>query len=422
VDKAGGNEITGKFHGLTSMDKALADLIRISNITGKDPALIQGGGGNTSVKTSDGRFMYIKASGTELKDMDTHAGWCRLRLAPVLAIIKDKSIAILGVQARETKVVKRLLLACDGKASAGTRPSIEAHLHAMLGKCVIHLHPVAVLSFACAQNGKAELEKLFKNFEFSLPPLWVPYAHPGFTLAKKIAKLVVDYQNQFGRKPVVLFLQKHGLIISADAPDVALRLLRSIINRCAGKLKCSSSVAGLLRRTEPKATKTKPPNQAVVAYATLCIRSALYEATGRFAAISHFYDDEIAAFCHQKNAQKLLTPPALTPDELLYANGPAMWIKDCNSKKIAHRLTRLIKKGKPTPVAFLVKGAGLFVAAADKIAPAVRDIVKNSFCIRTNASRLGGILTLNYAERDFINRWEADAFRKKLADDASAVV
>lgn len=51
------------------MDKVLADLIKISNTTGKDPALVLGGGGNTSVKTADGKYMYIKASGTALKDM-----------------------------------------------------------------------------------------------------------------------------------------------------------------------------------------------------------------------------------------------------------------------------------------------------------------------------------------------------------------
>jgi rhamnose utilization protein RhaD (predicted bifunctional aldolase and dehydrogenase) len=399
------------------MDKALADLIKISNITGKDSTLIQGGGGNTSVKTADGRYMYIKASGTDLKDMDKQTGWCKLRLAPVLAIIKDKSIANLGVQARETKVVKRLLLACDDKLTGDARPSVEAHLHAMLGKCVIHLHPVAVLSFTCAKNGKAELEKLFKDFEFrisdfgfSSPPLWVPYAHPGFTLAKKIAKLNANYQNRFGRKPPVLFLQKHGLLISADSPNAALRLLRSVINRCAGKLKC------------PKAGKAKPLNQEIIADVKLCIRRAFYEATGRYAVISHFYDDEIAAFWRQKNAQKLLSPPALTPDELLYANGPAMWVQDCVPKKIARRLTSQIRKGQKPPVAFLVKDAGLFVVGMEKIAAAVRDIVKNSFVIRTNASRLGGILTLNKPEQDFINRWEADAFRKKLANGASAVV
>jgi len=243
-----------------------------------------------------------------------------------------------------------------------------------------------------------------------LSPLWVPYAHPGFSLAKKIAKLNADYQNRFGQKPAVLFLQKHGLLISADSPDAALRLLRSIINRCTGKLKW------------PKAGKTKLLSRKVVADVKLCISGALYGATGRYAVISHFYDDAIAAFWCQKNAQKLLLPPALTPDELLYANGPAMWVEDCNSKKIARRLTSQKKRGKTPPVAFLVKGAGLFVAAPEKIAPAVRDIVKNSFVIRTNASRLGGILSLNKAEQDFINRWEADAFRKKLASGASAAV
>lgn len=393
---------------MTSINKALADLIRISNITGKDSALIQGGGGNTSVKTADGKYMYIKASGTTLKDMNKHAGWCKLRLAPVLTILKDKSMAKLGVQARETKIIKRLLLTCNDKAPAGSRPSIEAHLHAMLGRCVIHLHPVAVLSFACAKNGRTELERLFKNEK--PPPLWIPYANPGFTLANKFAKLNTDYQNRFGRKPSILFLQKHGLIISTDSPNTALRLLRSIINRCAGKLK------------HPKIIRTKPPSQQIVAEIKSRIHDALCNATGCSAEISYFYDDEIAAFWRQKNTQKLLSPPALTPDELLYANGPAMWIKDCNPKIIARRLTRLIETGKTHPVAFLVKDIGLFVAAPDKIAFAVRDIVKNSFVIRTNASSFGGIITLNKSEQNFINRWEADAFRKKLANSASSVV
>jgi rhamnose utilization protein RhaD (predicted bifunctional aldolase and dehydrogenase) len=392
------------------MNKALVDLIKISNITGKDPALIQGGGGNTSIKTPDGRFIYIKASGTDLKDMSLHAGWCKLRLPSVLAIIKDKSIAKLGTQAREAEIVRRLLLACVDKASADARPSIEAHLHAMLGRCVIHLHPVAVLSFACAKNGQAELERLFKNFKFSPLPLWISYAHPGFSLAKKIEKSTADYRNRFGTTPAVLFLQKHGLLISADSPDAALRLLRSVINRCAGKLKY------------PKAVKTRHPNRKIVADIKFCIRCAIFNAMGQYVVINHYYDDEIAAFWRRQDAQKLLSPPALTPDELLYANGPAMWIGDCNLKKIARRLTSQIRKTKNLPVAFLVKGAGLFIASSEKIAPAVRDIVKNSFVIRTNASRLGGILALNEAEQNFINRWEADAFRKKLANDASAVV
>lgn len=383
------------------MDKALADLIKISNLTGKDSALVQGGGGNTSVKTTDGKHMYIKASGTDLKDMNRQIGWRRLRLESVLTIIKDKSIAKLDAQARETEVVNRLLLACDDKVTGNARPSIEAHLHAILDKCVIHLHPVAVLSYACAKNGRAKLEKLFYNEK--LPPLWVPYASPGLTLARKIVKLTGDYQNRFDKKPAILFLQKHGLLISANSADAALRLLRKVINRCGKKLK------------QLKAGKTKPPTQKVIADVKLRIRKAFYEATGQHAMISYFYDDAIAAFWRQKDAQKMLLPPALTPDELLYAHGPAMWVEDYNSKKIARRITSKIRKGQKPPAAFLVKGIGLFTVGTKKIAVTVKDIAKNSFVIRTNASRMGGILTLSYAEQGFINQWEAEAFRKKLA-------
>ena len=172
------------------MDKALLELIRISNAVGKDPTLVQGGGGNTSVKTADGKYMYIKASGTALKDMSEKQGWRRLRLDAVLSVIEDKAIARLDAQSRETEVVNRLLLACDDEVVGTARPSVEAHLHAFLNKCVIHLHPSVVGAYVNAKHGKAELQKLFKTEK--RPPLWVPYTDPGFTLAKRIAKLVGD--------------------------------------------------------------------------------------------------------------------------------------------------------------------------------------------------------------------------------------
>ena len=52
------------------MNEALKELIRISNKVGSDASLVQGGGGNTSAKTADGKHMYIKASGSALKDMN----------------------------------------------------------------------------------------------------------------------------------------------------------------------------------------------------------------------------------------------------------------------------------------------------------------------------------------------------------------
>ena len=56
------------------MNKTLANLIKISNTVGKDQTYVQGGGGNTSVKTDDDKYMYIKASGMALKDMNANKG------------------------------------------------------------------------------------------------------------------------------------------------------------------------------------------------------------------------------------------------------------------------------------------------------------------------------------------------------------
>jgi rhamnose utilization protein RhaD (predicted bifunctional aldolase and dehydrogenase) len=142
------------------MDRALSELIRISKAVGKDTSLVQGGGGNTSVKTEDGRYMYIKASGTALRDMSGREGWRRLRLDLVLSIIEDMSISQLETQVREMEVVKRLSVACDDDVAGESRPSVEAHLHAFLDKCVIHLHPVAVLAYCCARNGPSDFSTI----------------------------------------------------------------------------------------------------------------------------------------------------------------------------------------------------------------------------------------------------------------------
>ena len=419
------------------MDKALLELIKISNSVGTDSTLVQGGGGNTSVKTADGKYMYIKASGTALKDMNSKRGWQRMRLEPVLAIIQDTSLANLDVQKRETEVVNRLLLACDDKVTAA-RPSLEAHLHAFLDKCVIHLHPNAVGAYVNAKNGKAELEQLFKkiakrkpqtaNF---LPPLWVPYAGLGYMLAKKVAKLIKDYQSRFGQKPEILFLEKHGLLVSAKQANAALKLVHHVIKCCNNELK--------KLKTQDTRLKTKSPAARDITATKSAIRRALFDATGQYTTISYFYDDAIAAFMQQKDKRKMLSAGVLTPDELLYSNGPAMWLDlkrrtedrrqraEIKRKKnltsdfsiltsdVASRLTSQINKGEKHSVAFLVKDVGLFVAGTKKVAPTVRDIVEYSIFIRTNANRMGGILSLNKVERNFINEWETDAFRMKVA-------
>ena len=86
------------------MNPALIELIKISRIVGKDPSLTQGGSGNTSVKTPDGKSMFIKASGTSLKDMNAKKGWCKINLRAIRKIIKDKKLNKLPSKKREIEI------------------------------------------------------------------------------------------------------------------------------------------------------------------------------------------------------------------------------------------------------------------------------------------------------------------------------
>jgi rhamnose utilization protein RhaD (predicted bifunctional aldolase and dehydrogenase) len=216
----------------------LAELIKISRRVGRDPNLTQGGSGNTSVKTADGRSMFIKASGTTLADMSAKKGWCKINLQKVREIIGDKKLNKLPSKKREIEIARRLLAACEDRGNppstgSGQVPSIETNLHAFLDRYVIHLHPIMVCAFLITKNGKAELEKLFADVKPA--PLWVPYAKPGYPLAKKIGKLTIQYRKRYGRGPKILFLEKHGLFVCAASAKEALKLVEQVIKRCEMK-------------------------------------------------------------------------------------------------------------------------------------------------------------------------------------------
>ena len=387
------------------MDEALRDLITISRAVGGDPSLVQGGGGNTSVKTAGGRFMYVKASGTALKDMDETRGWRRLRVEPVCAIIGDAALADMDESTRETEVANRLRLCCDDRVSADSRPSVESHLHAALGRCVVHLHPVAVGAYVCAKNGRAELQRLFQDEP--LPPLWVPAADPGYMLARKIRRLVDQYARSRGRKPDVMFLEKHGLFVTGETAASVLRRTRRIIRRCRERLRWTP------------AAKVKQPSPDAAAAAAFAVRKALWKAAGKRLCVRRFLDESIAAFLARRDAKRLASAAALTPDELVYAGGSPLWVEDPDPAAIEQALDRRLAAGDKPPSAFLLRGLGLLAAGSPQTIPVIRDVTTASLLVRAHASAFGGPSPLTRRQREFILNWEAEAFRQKVAGMAS---
>lgn len=387
------------------MDKPLSELIRISNAVGRDTSLVQGVGGNTSVKADDGEYMYIKASGTSLKEMNATRGWRRLNTAAVREIFQDKSLAGMDVSTRELAIVDRLLATCDDGMIGGARPSVESPLHAFLDKCVIHLHALVALSYASAKDGRQRIFDLFAGERF--PPLWVPYADPGFSLSRKVFHLVDGYRRQYDRIPSIMFLEKHGLLVTAADAGATLRLAHEVIARCGEQL------------AQP-ACGVQQPGPGEVDRVERTIELALSEVTGQPATVRHFADPIVTMFLAREDAEKLLRAPALTPDEMGFVKSPILWLNKCDRKSVAGKLRAAVAKGRQPAGAFLVKDAGLFVAGDARMASIVRDIVVGSLFVRCNAQEMGGINGLNRRQRDFIINWEAESFRIRQAAKSDA--
>jgi ribulose-5-phosphate 4-epimerase/fuculose-1-phosphate aldolase len=186
---------------------ALHDLIQASTTLGADPRLVQGAGGNLSVKSGD--TLWIKASGTRLRE----AADRRIFVPMALSATRD---AVL--------VTEDLLpLVLPGPDSAGLRPSIETALHALLPhRVVFHVHGIG--SLAAGLTGRVDDEVA------ALPPdldtVVVPYAKPGVELARAV--LVATGDRLRPDRPVVLLLVNHGLVVGARDCDQAVELIHLV--------------------------------------------------------------------------------------------------------------------------------------------------------------------------------------------------
>jgi rhamnose utilization protein RhaD (predicted bifunctional aldolase and dehydrogenase) len=183
------------------------DFLSLSQEIGAQPLLVQGPGGNTSVKI-DGQ-MWIKASGTELSD----------------ALDQNIFVAV-----DPSKAIEELNGAGDGSCRSalidpgcGLRPSIETTFHALFPqKFVFHFHSVATICHAIAEEGRRLLDDKLAGLR------WVsaPYRKPGISLTKAIREAVGNMEVQ------LVVLNNHGLIIVGDT----IEEIRALVDEVEARL------------------------------------------------------------------------------------------------------------------------------------------------------------------------------------------
>lgn len=193
-------------------DKELMELELISKAVGERADYVQGGGGNTSVKL-DGEKMAVKASGFKLKQITPREGYVVVNYRNITEYYSTVDLSTdTDFEKESVEFVKQNVLELEGLAKL--RPSVEAGFHSILKKYVIHTHPVYANILCCSRNGRELTERIFAGREYATA--WIPYINPGFCLTLKIKEEIARCREKTGKFPEVIFMENHGLIVSAD--------------------------------------------------------------------------------------------------------------------------------------------------------------------------------------------------------------
>lgn len=381
------------------MSLPLEELIDLSTAVGRNREFVQAGGGNTSVKTRDGKHMYIKASGTSLSNMTRSQGWRRLNVQKVRDILTDVQLNFLNDQEREKKIVLKLSEACNDKFGDETRPSVEAHIHAMLGDYVVHLHPISVAAYVCSRKGKELLQLFFRDED--IPPMWVSYVDPGVSLAREVYKLIQKYKDDIGKMPRIIFLEKHGLFVNASSKQKALDLTYWVIDRCKKYIKTfpSSFNTSVIQDNESNEKMIKGIYKRVI---------------GKELSVAYSYDPLVSYFLSFQSEQCARFFP-LTPDEVVYSYGVGIWVHhNITEERLARTVSEYYSRNKKVISIILGLSDGFYIISEEKNLDAIREMVSVSLRVRFNAKLFGDINPLNLREENFILNWESENFRREV--------
>lgn len=222
----------------------LKDFARISQTVGDDPAITQGGGGNTSVKL-DAEVMAVKASGFRLNQMSEDEGYVLVRYNKIREYFHSLNLdRDVDIEKEGSEFIKKQVI--QEKNPKGLRPSVEAGFHSILGRVVIHTHSVFANLVCCATAGEDLIRKIFEGT--GIHAIWVPYTHPGILLTESIRSIADAYEAETSHAINAVFMENHGLVVTTDDADSSLLLHKEINERIREYFRLSEDFPALSLR------------------------------------------------------------------------------------------------------------------------------------------------------------------------------
>lgn len=381
------------------MSAELKELVDISRFFGKNKDYTIAGGGNTSYK--DNETIWVKASGTCLENI-TEAGFVALDRKK-LGTIPDKSYSE-NPDIREQQIKQDLYASCVNP-DATLRPSVETSLHECINfRFVVHLHPTLVNALMCSMSSVQLTGELFED------ALYIPYTDPGYTLFMKVLGEIKKYRALRGSDPEIIFLENHGVFVSADTTE-KIKEIYSGISKVL-----ETRVSQLIEAVD------LPVPDNIVEWVP-AVRMLLSDENPRTCSLRH--NDLIARFYKDESSFAGVSAP-FTPDMIVYCKSSYMYIRETDSPEaiigsVKKQLPAFIEENGYLPKILLVKNYGLMAIddtwqGANTCLDIFEDLMKISFY----SNSFGGPRFLTNEQIAFIDGWEVEHYRRKVAKGSSS--
>ena len=369
----------------------LSKLIEISRYYGNNPAYVIAGGGNTSYKNSD--TIWIKASGIPLAGIGEE-GFVSL-FREKLSVIESGSFSEdSAIREEEVKAqMKRAIISPEN-----LRPSVETSLHNLISYTyVVHTHPTLVNGVMCANNAVAEVEQ-----RFGKRAMMVEYTDPGYILFKKLQERIAEYRADYASVPQIIFLQNHGVFVGANSVEEIKELYKEI-DRKIGEGQDFSMPSCETSHYESTVSETIS--------ACLSSRSLLSKSV-KCDLISYFNRDQV-------NMDKVSRP--FSPDIIVYCKSKYLFLeRDVKPDEVGGLIEQFETKHGYYPKVILKEGGGLTVVEkSEKSLQIVLEVYLDLMKISYLSEQFGGPHFMTPDQISFIDNWEVEHYRRKVAKDQS---
>ena len=394
-----------------------------SNLLGRDRAVANFGGGNTSVKSREtdhaGReieVLWVKGSGSDLATIRAD-GFTGLRLDEIEPLFARTEMS--------DEEMVAYLARCQ-LDPVMPRSSIETLLHAFVpAPHVDHTHPDAINAITGSEDGERLARECFGD-EIA----WVPYIRPGFTLSRQIGSAVRENPNVRA-----VLMAKHGLVTWGDTAEASYRRTIEVINQAARFVR--------ERAGDPPAVSAPLDDEAADALLgdlLPVLRGALSPGGAKVLVVDRSPD--VVEFACRADAPELSQVGAACPDHLVHTKRRPLWVAYDPERDDLETLSARVREGAeafrageaayfeahasagelpadPNPRVVLVERVGAVTVGRDrKKALVSRDLFQRAVVVQRSATAIDRFVSLTDSESFAVEYWPLELYKLSLAPAA----